>query len=145
MKRIALLLAAGALLALSAPAFADDHGRHRRHDGHRGYQHHYQHNHHVRVHRHRPARHFKRRHRRVHRRHTSFSLVIGLPPPRPHYYRYAPTYYAPPAPAAGGCLATTGTGYVDGRLAQFAGTMCYDRYGRGYIVPGSQRFVGYLR
>jgi hypothetical protein len=43
------------------------------------------------------------------------------------------------------CLATTGTGIRYGRPAQFSGTMCYDPAGRAYVLPGSVRFVGYLR
>ncbi len=45
----------------------------------------------------------------------------------------------------GGCLQTTGTGAWYGRPAQFSGTMCYDPAGRAYVLPGSERFVGYLR
>ena len=31
------------------------------------------------------------------------------------------------------------------RSARFSGTMCYDPAGRAYVLPGSERFVGYLR
>ena len=41
------------------------------------------------------------------------------------------------------CKPTTGTGRVNGREAMFGGTFCYDALGRGYIVPGSQHFIGY--
>lgn len=52
--------------------------------------------------------------------------------------------YAAPPPAAN-CRPITGTGYVGGRLARYAGTGCYDSYGRLYAVPGSERFLGYVQ
>ncbi len=56
-----------------------------------------------------------------------------------------PAPYVPPAPALGGCRPTTGTAYLNGRLAQYGGTMCYDRFGAPYVIPGSEYFIGYLR
>lgn len=53
-------------------------------------------------------------------------------------------YEAAPAPAAN-CRPITGTGYVNGRIARFTGTGCYDSFGRLYAVPGSERFAGYLQ
>ena len=41
------------------------------------------------------------------------------------------------------CKPTTGTSTVNGRRATFGGTFCYDVNRRGYIVPGSQHFIGY--
>jgi len=54
-------------------------------------------------------------------------------------------YAAPPAPVATNCRPITGTGYVNGRLARFAGTGCYDAYGNLYAVPGSARFLHYVQ
>jgi len=34
--------------------------------------------------------------------------------------------------------------YHHGRKARFGGTMCYDAYGYGYVVPGSRYLIGYL-
>lgn len=57
------------------------------------------------------------------------------------------TVYAVPPPAvpSADCRPITGTGYVNGRLARFSGTGCYDAYGRLYAVPGSERFLGYIQ
>jgi len=72
-------------------------------------------------------------------------LVLGHLLTRPAYYP-APAYYAPPPPrlVLGNCKPTTGTGYLNGYPAQFGGTMCFDQFGRGYITPGSEYFIGYL-
>ena len=61
------------------------------------------------------------------------------PPARP------PVLRGPSNVPLGNCLRTTGTGTWYGRPAQFIGTMCYDPAGRAYVLPGSERFVGYLR
>lgn len=66
----------------------------------------------------------------------------AYPEPYPVYQRVAP---APPPADPRSCQPTTGTGYVDGRLAEFGGTWCRDAYGSGYIVPGSQYFIRYLQ
>ncbi len=52
---------------------------------------------------------------------------------------------SPTGAPLGGCLRTTGTGTWYGRPARFSGTLCYDPAGRAYVLPGSERFVGYLR
>ena len=58
----------------------------------------------------------------------------------------SPTVLRSPSGAPlGGCLRTTGTGTWYGRPARFGGTLCYDPAGRAYVIPGSARFVGYLR
>ncbi len=67
--------------------------------------------------------------------------LLAQPSPAP---AYAP-YPVRRQPALGNCLATTGTGTWYGRPARFTGTMCYDPAGRAYILPGSERFIGYLR
>ncbi len=59
-------------------------------------------------------------------------------PPRVEYR------YAPPRVALTGCRPITGTGYVNGRLARFDGTGCYDAAGNLYVVEGSERFRHYL-
>ena len=75
-------------------------------------------------------------------------LILGHLLTRPAYTapRYRePVYVAPPpAPVLGNCRATTGTSYLYGRPALYGGVMCFDRYGRGYIQPGSTHFIGYL-
>ena len=42
-----------------------------------------------------------------------------------------------------GCHAVTKTDYWYGRKAKIGGTMCYDNYGRGYVVPGSRYVIHY--
>lgn len=75
-------------------------------------------------------------------------LIIGDWLSRPRYY-YAPApaavVYQPPATYFTHCLPTTGEGWVYGRRALYSGTMCYDRYGRSYILNDSVRFRGYLQ
>ena len=75
-------------------------------------------------------------------------VVLGhvLSQPRyPYYpYPYPPYPPGPPAAALGNCQATTGVGFLNGRRAEFSGTMCYDVYGNGYVLPQSQRFIRYL-
>jgi hypothetical protein len=54
-------------------------------------------------------------------------------------------YAAPPRqPVLGNCRIIYGTGYVNGRLAEYSGTGCYDAYGNLYATPGSERFLRYL-
>ncbi len=73
------------------------------------------------------------------------AVVLGAllsqppPPARP------PVLRSPDGAPLGGCLRTTGTGAWNGRPARFSGTMCYDLAGRAYVIPGSARFMGYLR
>ena len=57
----------------------------------------------------------------------------------------APLYAAPPPRARYNCQPTSGTGYINGRLASYGGTFCYDANGNGYVVPGSAYFIGYLQ
>ena len=68
--------------------------------------------------------------------------LLSRPAPAP---ARAPVLRSPTGAPLGGCLRTTGTGTWYGRPAQFSGTMCYDPAGRAYVIPGSERFVGYLR
>ena len=72
------------------------------------------------------------------------AVVLGALLSRPSPPR-APILRSPTGAPLGGCLRTTGTGAWNGRPAQFSGTMCYDPAGRAYVIPGSERFVGYLR
>jgi hypothetical protein len=54
-------------------------------------------------------------------------------------------YYAPPPqPALGNCRVIYGTRWIEGRLAEYSGTGCYDAYGNLYAMPGSERFLGYI-
>ena len=50
----------------------------------------------------------------------------------------------PPQPALGNCRMIYGTGYLNGHLAEYSGTGCYDAYGNLYAMPGSERFLRYL-
>ncbi len=72
------------------------------------------------------------------------AVVLGALLSRPAPARPATLRGATGAPL-GGCLQTTGTGTWYGRPARFSGTMCYDPAGRAYVIPGSARFVAYLR
>ena len=112
-----------AVLAVAAPASADGY-RH----GHRG-GHGYKYSH--KYYRHDGAAVF------------AGGLLLGAlighlaAPPR--------TVYAPsPQPVLGNCRTIYGTGHVNGRLAEYSGTGCYDAYGNLYSMPGSERFLGYL-
>jgi hypothetical protein len=121
MRKIIAALATSALLLGATPALAGGYGQHHGH---------YRHGHHG-----------------GHGAAVFGALLGGLlignliaqassPPPR---YRPAPQ------PALGNCRYTTGRAYLNGRLARFGGTMCYDGYGNAYIVTGSEHFIGYLR
>ncbi len=71
-------------------------------------------------------------------------LVIGDLVARaatPPVVRYVPA----PQPRLGRCRATTGTARVNGRLARFGGTVCYDAAGQAYILNDSRYFIGYLQ
>ena len=57
------------------------------------------------------------------------------PPPRPAYK---------PHRVQGACHPVVGKGADHfGRRAKFGGTMCYDRYGYGYVVAGSRYVIRY--
>ena len=57
--------------------------------------------------------------------------------PRPHNYsRHNYTRHR-------GCHQTSKIGYRHGRKAKIGGTMCYNRYGKGYIVSGSHHVIRY--
>lgn len=60
------------------------------------------------------------------------------------YYGPPPVTYAPPQPALGNCRTIYGTAHMNGRLAEFSGTGCYDAYGNLYAMPGTERFERYL-
>ena len=74
------------------------------------------------------------------------ALIGNLAAPRPVYVAPPPAVYVPPPPppALGNCRTIYGTGYVNGRLAEFQGTGCYDAYGNLHAMPGSERFLRYL-
>lgn len=71
-------------------------------------------------------------------------LVLGTLLSRPALPPPPPVLRSPTGAPLGGCLQTTGTGTWYGRPALFTGTMCYDPAGRAYVIPGSERFAGYL-
>ena len=151
MKRLITAVLTAALLVVSAAAPVWAGGGHR-HDG-SGYGHSYYGGHH-----------FKRwpYSRRRHHRHGGYyhfngdgAVILGVlagavvlgallsrPDPAP---ARPPVLRSPTGAPLGGCLQTTGTGAWHGRPAQFRGTMCYDPAGRAHVLPGSERFVGYLR
>jgi hypothetical protein len=53
-----------------------------------------------------------------------------------------PAYYPRRVQAACHPVIGRGTDHF-GRAAKFGGTMCYDRFGRGYVVPGSRHVIHY--
>jgi hypothetical protein len=65
-------------------------------------------------------------------------IVIGSLLSRPRY-----AYRSPP-PKLGNCVQTTGTRAEYGRLAEYGGTMCYDRYNRPHVLENSVRFIRFL-
>ncbi len=118
LKKTIAALAVLASLALAAPAVAGGYG-HGHHHGHYKYRHHDG--------------------AAVFAGGLLLGALIGhLATPRPVYV--AP----PPPPPTGNCRAIYGTGYLNGHLAEFQGTGCYDAYGNLYAVPGSERFLRYL-
>ena len=75
-------------------------------------------------------------------------LIIGDLLSRPRYYypsAPATVVYEPVGPVFTHCRPTTGEGWANGRRALYSGTMCYDAYGRSYILNNTVRFEGYLR
>jgi hypothetical protein len=42
-----------------------------------------------------------------------------------------------------GCHAVYKIGYWDGYKAKIGGTMCYDSYGKSYVIPGSRYVIEY--
>lgn len=130
LKKIVAAVSVLATLGFGAPALAGDygHGHHGHYDRYYGY-----HGHHY-------------------NRGAVFAggLLLGalighLATPRTVYVAPAPAYYAPPPPPVpGNCRIIYGTGYVNGHLAEYQGTGCYDAWGNLNVVPGSERFLRYL-
>jgi len=153
MRKLITALAISTLLAsgIASPVLAG--GSHRHHGG--GYGHSYYAGHNFK---HRPYYGYRYRNRgHRHGGHYYFSgdgavvlgvlagaLVLGALLSRPAPPR-RPVLRSPAGAPLGGCLRTTGTGTWYGRPARFSGTMCYDPAGRAYVLPGSERFVSYLR
>jgi hypothetical protein len=50
--------------------------------------------------------------------------------------------YGSPRTDRRSCRIVTKSAVWHGRPAKIAGTLCYDRHGRPYIVPGSRRVIG---
>ena len=124
----ALAVGIGAIGLPAAAEAGDDHRRHGGHHGHHKYKHHGHHKHHS-YHRHHGHRHHG------HWR-SGFSVRIWDPYPPPvirHYSVVRP------------CHPVVGHGQDRfGRPAKFGGTMCYDRFGNGYVVAGSQHIIHYF-
>ncbi len=131
LKKTVAAVAILATLALATPAMAGGYG-HRHHHGHH------------KFYRHDGAAVF------------AGGLLLGalighLATPRPVYVAPPPVVYVPPPPVVyvpppppRNCRTIYGTGYVNGHLAEYQGTGCYDVYGNLYVVPGSERFLRYL-
>lgn len=118
----ALAVGVGAL-GIPSESEAGDRHRHGGHHGHK-FKHHGHHRHHAYRHKHYRHGHW----------HSGFSIRIWEP------YRPAPVirYY----PAVRACHPVVGHGLDQfGRRAKFGGTMCYDRFGNGYVVAGSQHVI----
>ena len=108
---------------------------------------------------HRSGRNFRRGHRFRHGGgHSSFLFAFVFPfhyfSPYYPYYPYYPSYgygsysyygqHSSHQSRQQRCRPVTGIGRDrDGRKAKFGGTMCYDRYGSSYIVPGSRHVIHY--
>ncbi len=121
-----------AVLALSLPAQAG--GGHHGHwggPGHwGGHQHHYYGHRHSRY----PGAAFAGG--------VLFGALVGsLATPRSVYVAPPPP---PPQPVYDNCRTIYGTGYANGRPAEYQGTGCYDARGNLYAMPGSERFLRYL-
>lgn len=69
-------------------------------------------------------------------RHSRVVVQLWNPYPQPAFQPYV---------AAAACHPVVGHG-VDGfgRRAKFGGTMCYDRFGNGYVVAGSEHVIHYF-
>ena len=152
MKTISKALAVcavAAVLAMSGSAWADGY-RHRGHDGgyydgayallgyglkhrdyHRGYRGDYHRGHHAHR-KHHAKRHYGGRY------HHRKGYAVGKHRHR-HGYRGKGR-----AKHAYGCHPVSKVRWYRGRKARFGGTLCYDPYGHGYIVPGSRYLIGYL-
>ena len=138
MRNVIIAFAAAALLASAGPAFAG----HKKHHGHHNGGHHKVHH----VQKHHKHKHHGHKHHRKHRRHGWGSFFFGFP--IVHYNRRPDPVYVQPVPqqrARYNCQPTTGTRYINGRLANIGGTFCYDALGQGYIVPGSEYFISYVQ
>lgn len=152
MRKMIAAIAAAALLLGTSPVLAG--GKHHRgHDygygghsyGYGGYKHGYRGG---SRHGYRGGHSYKRRHHGDHGAYLLGGLAGGLiigSLLTQNSYRQAPVYAAPPPRARYDCKPTTGTGYVNGYLATFGGTFCYDARGFGYVVPGSEYFIGYVQ
>jgi hypothetical protein len=157
MKKLVAVLAAVALLvtAVAPPAFAGSRYKHRGF-GH-GYSYFGGHSYKYRpYYRHGYGRHYGyRRHGYGYvRLHGDGAVVFGalagavvlgalLSQPRPAPAQPA-VLRSPSGAALGNCVQTMGTGTWNGRPARFAGTLCTDPAGRGYVVNDSVRFLMYL-
>jgi hypothetical protein len=123
MRKILAAICALAILAVAVPASAGNY-----HHGYRGHRGHYDYGHY--------------RHDNNGAYFAGGLLLGGL-----LGYLAVPRVYVPPPPpqpVLGNCRTIYGTGYYYGRLAEFAGTGCYDAYGNLYAMPGSARFLHYL-
>lgn len=140
---------AGSYVSYSFSFGSYGHGHNYGHHGygfghHYGYPYHYRHSHYYGY----PYRY----HYRQHGHHGAHFRYHGstYPAPARHITVVRAVGTADPSLTFGygnrariDCKSTTGTSTVNGRQAIFGGTFCYDDYRRGYIVPGSQYFIGY--
>ncbi len=164
MKKLIAVLAAAALLVTAAapPVFAGT--RYKQHGFGHGYSYYGGH-----YYKYRPYYRYGYGHQYKYRRHghggigfrghgdaavvlgvLAGAVVLGalLSQPRPvsaHPAFARPAVLRSPSGAAlGNCVQTMGTGTWNGRPARFAGTLCTDPAGRGYVVNDSVRFLMYL-
>ncbi|MGH6620466.1 MAG: hypothetical protein ACREF6_13060 [Alphaproteobacteria bacterium] len=121
--------------AIGLPAAAEAGDDHRRHGGHHKYKHHGHHKYKNHGHRGHHRHYSHRRHGHGHWR-SGFSVRIWDPYPPPVIRHYS---------VARPCHPVVGHGQDQfGRRAKFGGTMCYDRFGNGYVVAGSQHVIHYF-
>lgn len=129
-RRLAALAFVG-LLAMPGAALADGKHRHSSHHRHgASHQHHERHDvRHQHWHQH--------RHQQWQRqRHDSYRKAGR--------FHAAPRYGQVFALQGFGCHPVTGIDYHLGHRAKVGGTLCYDAYGRAFIVPGSRYVIGFL-
>ncbi|MHA1600333.1 MAG: hypothetical protein ACTSW2_05865 [Alphaproteobacteria bacterium] len=148
MRRFIAALAAVVLLATTVPVYAGGYGgKHRGAHFMSGKQHSYS-RHGGQYYRY--GGHYGHKHK--HHDYGYYALgalaggiVIGglLSQPRYSYSTTTHIYDIQPA-ALGNCVQTTGTRVEYGRLAEYGGTMCYDRYNRAYVLQDSVNFIRYL-
>ncbi len=151
LKLIAISLTIGLLsLALSGPGQAGSlhysHGTHGGHGSHYGshYRHHGAHGLLSYVFGHRQRHHYGYNYGHHDRYRYGSNHGVRTYSPSATYNSDAHASHGANYNAQGsGCHAVYKTGYWDGHRAKIGGTMCYDSYGKSYVVSGSRYLIKY--